>query len=114
VHSASWIPETDGADLTTAAGVNNGEGFRIAFRDNQVQNLREHEDQGIVTEQPKEIPADEFGPLKAALSVVYTNYKVRLRFAARRLLTNQSPGNHSHRKQDRGPPLTCIRIGKTF
>ena len=51
------------------------------------------------------IPVDEeaprgFGALRGVLKAVYTNYKVRLWFAAHRFfLTNPPVGNRRHRKQ---------------
>lgn len=112
VRSVYRRPQTDGVD-PTATGEINGGGFRVVFRDGEVLDPQKLEDQATVAGQSTEKPTRGFAPLKDALSVVYTNYKVRLRFVAPRPLTNISLGNHPGRKQNRRSPLTHIRIGRT-
>ena len=59
--------------------------------------------------------AHGFGPLRAALEAVRTNYKVRLWLAASSaLLTNSSAGNCRHQKQGRRSPLAYNYIGRTI
>lgn len=65
-------------------------------------------------------PIDEdatrgFGLLKAVLSSVSVEHKVRFQFAARNYSsTNQFTGNNSHRKKDRRPPFTHRGFGKAL